>query len=90
MQHCQGVLEGASIHLNSVGTNTRREPGGPGLPYAYIASNDQERLMYLDPNTANHMAAWISQVRAAGPDNPLPVLPSIVTPFTAVIAGVDN
>ena len=47
--------------------------------------------MYLDPNAANHMAAWISQVRAAGSDNPLPVLPSIATPFFAeVIAGVNK
>ena len=45
VQHYQGVLQGANIHLNSVGTNTRREPGGPGLLYAYVASNDQVRLM---------------------------------------------
>lgn len=46
--------------------------------------------MYLGPNAANHMAAWISQVRAAGPDNALPILPSIALYFAAVITGVGN
>lgn len=88
VQHYQGVLHNINIQFNSVGANTGRDPGGLGLPYN-IASKNQEFLIYLGPNAANHVAAWITRVRAAGPYDLIPVLPFSTTYFTVVIPDVD-